>query len=72
MTALTAVSYTHLYVVTPLIEESETLDAKSAEQVAAELKKRFRGYSVELIHGVMSQDEKDRIMESFSRGERCV
>ena len=60
------------YVVTPLIEESETLDAKSAEQVAAELKKRFRGYSVELIHGAMSQDEKDRIMESFSRGETDV
>lgn len=60
------------YVVTPLIEESETLDAKSAEKVAAELKKRFRGYSVELIHGVMSQDEKDRIMESFSRGETDV
>ena len=60
------------YVVTPLIEESETLDAKSAEQVAAELEKRFRGYSVELIHGVMSQDEKDRIMESFSRGETDV
>ncbi|MFQ8847490.1 MAG: ATP-dependent DNA helicase RecG, partial [Clostridia bacterium] len=60
------------YVVTPLIEESETLDAKSAEQVAAELKKRFRGYSVELIHGAMSQDENDRIMESFSRGETDV
>lgn len=60
------------YVVTPLIEESETLDAKSAEQVAAELKKRFRGYSVELIHGAMNQDEKDRIMESFSRGETDV
>ena len=60
------------YVVTPLIEESETLDAKSAEQVAAELEKRFRGYSVELIHGAMSQDEKDRIMESFSRGETDV
>ena len=60
------------YVVTPLIEESETLDAKSAEQVAAELKKRFRGYSVELIHGAMSQDEKERIMESFSRGETDV
>lgn len=60
------------YVVTPLIEESETLDAKSAEQVASELKKRFRGYSVELIHGAMSQDEKDRIMESFSRGDTDV
>ena len=60
------------YVVTPLIEESETLDAKSAEQVASELKKRFRGYSVELIHGAMSQDEKERIMESFSRGDTDV
>ena len=60
------------YVVTPLIEESETLDAKSAEQVTSELKKRFSGYSVALIHGAMSQDEKDRIMESFSRGETDV
>lgn len=60
------------YVVTPLIEESETLDAKSAEQVASELKKRFKGYSVELIHGAMSQDDKDRIMESFSRGDTDV
>ena len=60
------------YVVTPLIEESETLDARSAEQVASELKKRFRGHSVELIHGAMSQDEKERIMESFSRGDTDV
>lgn len=60
------------YVVTPLIEESETLDAKSAEQVASELKKRFKGCSVELIHGAMSQDDKDRIMESFSRGDTDV
>lgn len=60
------------YVVTPLIEESETLDAKSAEQVASELKKRFKDYSVELIHGAMSQDDKDRIMESFSRGDTDV
>lgn len=62
------------YVVTPLIEDSELLDVKSAEQVALELKERFGGrrgksYEVELIHGAMKQAEKDRIMVDFHRGK---
>lgn len=57
------------YVVTPLIEESEVMNLKSAEQVANELEKLFSEYSVALIHGGMKQTEKDSIMEGFSRGE---
>ena len=64
-----------VYVVTPLIEESESLEVRSAEEVAEELKKRFRerqgsrGFRVALLHGAMKQEEKDRIMEDFYRGE---
>lgn len=57
------------YVVTPLIEESDSMDARSAQETAAELTKRFAGYDVALVHGGMKQQEKDRIMESFYRGD---
>lgn len=57
------------YVVTPLIEDSEVLDVRSAQSVADELKERFAGYSVELIHGAMKQVQKDEIMERFYNGE---
>ena len=55
------------YVVTPLIDESEAMDAKSATQVYEELVKRFP--RTEMIHGSMKQAEKDDIMARFSAGE---
>ena len=64
-----------VYVVTPLIEESESLDVRSAEEVAEELSERFDGahgcgrFRVALLHGAMKQEEKDRIMEAFYQGE---
>ncbi len=57
------------YVVTPLIEDSDVLDVKSAEQTAEELSERFNKYNVALIHGGMKQAEKDEIMESFYNGD---
>lgn len=57
------------YVVAPLIEESEKIDAKSVEVLYEELKKRFSNYKVGLLHGSMSQEDKDEIMESFSKGK---
>ncbi|MBQ8151863.1 MAG: ATP-dependent DNA helicase RecG, partial [Firmicutes bacterium] len=57
------------YVVTPLIEESEAIEARSAEEVYEELSGRFSSYNVALIHGAMKQAEKDRIMNLFAEGE---
>ncbi len=56
------------YVITPLIEDSELLDVKSAQQTADDLKKRFAQYNVALIHGGMKQNEKDAIMADFYDG----
>jgi len=56
------------YVVTPLIEESENFDVRSAGAVFAELTKRFPGQKTGLIHGGMAQKEKDAVMESFQAG----
>lgn len=57
------------YVVTPLIEDSEVMDVRSAQQTAQELSERFRGYEVALLHGAMKQQEKDAIMERFYEGK---
>ncbi|MGI6258150.1 MAG: ATP-dependent DNA helicase RecG [Anaerovoracaceae bacterium] len=57
------------YVVAPLIEESETLDVRSATEVYKELKKKFAKYNVAILHGEMKQQEKDGIMERFYRGD---
>ncbi len=57
------------YVVAPLIEESEVLDVKSAEELYEEISGRFSNYSVALLHGAMKQKEKDVIMERFYNNE---
>lgn len=57
------------YVVAPLIEESDVLDVKSAEELYDEMKDRFAEYSVALLHGAMKQKEKDEIMDKFYKNE---
>lgn len=57
------------YIVAPLIEESEKVDAKSAEELFEELQHTLQPFSVALIHGGMKQDEKDAVMASFASGE---
>lgn len=56
------------YVVTPLIEESQSLKAVSAEEVFDELKNRWGDKKIEILHGEMKQVEKNRIMEEFYQG----
>lgn len=56
------------YIVAPLIEDSENLDAKSALGLYDELKDRFYKFSVAFLHGAMKQAEKDRIMQGFNDG----
>ena len=57
------------YVVYPLIEESEKLDLKNATDMACQLRKVFApNKSVALLHGRLSSDEKNFIMEQFRSG----
>jgi ATP-dependent DNA helicase RecG len=57
------------YVVCPLIEDSEAVEARSAETVYEEAREMLPGVSVALLHGAMKQAEKDEVMEAFVRGE---
>ncbi|RUM58539.1 MAG: DNA helicase RecG [Persephonella sp.] len=56
------------YIVYPLIEKSESLDLKSAEEGYKKWKEAFPDKNVALLHGKMPQEEKDKIMEAFRRG----
>jgi ATP-dependent DNA helicase RecG len=61
------------FVVCPLVEESEALQAKAAgserDRLAAT---EFRGLRVELIHGQMSSRRKAEAMAAFAAGEAPV
>lgn len=58
------------FVVYPLIEESDKIEAKAATQMYKHLAEEiFKEFKVGLLHGRMSQQEKDRIMEDFALGQ---
>lgn len=58
------------YIVCPLVEENEEIDAKSVLELFENYKtKIFSEYRVEYIHGKLKQKEKDSIMEEFKKGE---
>lgn len=57
-------------VVYPLVEESEKLDLKAAEEGYRFLaEKVYPKLRMALIHGRMKKEEKDTIMDAFSRNE---
>lgn len=58
-----------IYVVAPLIEESEKIDAKSAEELFEEITHKFKNRKIALIHGAMKQDQKDLTMKEFAEGK---
>jgi ATP-dependent DNA helicase RecG len=58
-----------VYIVYPLVEESEKLDLLNATQMAEHLQTAvFPKFRVGLIHGRMKQEEKDAAMEEFRNG----
>ncbi|MCX8076760.1 MAG: ATP-dependent DNA helicase RecG [Aquificaceae bacterium] len=62
-----------VYVIYPLIEESETLQLKSAVQEHARWKSLLPNKQVLLLHGRMKEKEKSEVMEKFkSEGDVLV
>jgi len=58
------------YIVCPLVEENDEINAKSVMELAEEYKNKiFSQYRVEYLHGKMKAKEKDEIMERFKNGE---
>ena len=58
------------YIVCPLVEDSEEIDARSVLELAEKYKNVvFKDYKVEYLHGKMKPKEKDEIMERFKNRE---
>ena len=61
------------YVVCPLIDESDSLNVRSAEETFTRLSEEvFSDLRVELLHGRIKSDEKNQVMEKFRQGETDI
>ena len=58
-----------VYVVFPLIEESESMDLKNLEDGFEQLKEAFPEYRLSKVHGKMKPKEKEEEMQRFVSGE---
>lgn len=59
-----------MYVICPLIEESEALDVKNAVEIYEKLSALFAPqFEVGLLHGKMKNQEKEAIMETFKENK---
>ncbi len=58
-----------VYIVYPIIEESEKLNLKPLTEGFEQMKQRFPDRRVGMMHGRMSSSEKDETMVRFKRGD---
>jgi ATP-dependent DNA helicase RecG len=58
-----------VYVVYPVIEESEKVDLKSATEGFKKLSETFKDRRVALLHGRLKSDEKEATMAAFAAGK---
>jgi len=58
-----------VYVIYPLVEESEKIDLKAATAMAEQIAKVFPEFAVALLHGRMKGDEKEAVMHQFAAGK---
>lgn len=63
-------NHQQVYVIAPLIEENEG-QATSVNQLFEEYQNRYKD-KVGLLHGKLSQEEKEEVLEAFMKGEKPI
>lgn len=61
-----------VYIVYPLIEESETMDLKNLMDGYESISRAFPKYPLSIVHGGMKSDAKDYEMQRFIKGETKI
>ncbi len=61
-----------VYIVLPLIEESERADLRAAETLAAALRTEWDDVAIGLVHGRLKPAERDAVMRQFRDGDLGV
>ena len=54
-----------IYWVCPLVDESDKMDLQSVNQRVLDIQKYYKDFNVEMVHGQMKQEEKNKIMDNF-------
>lgn len=58
------------YIICPMIEESENLDVENVEEYARRIQMAFpTSIKIQALHGKMSAEEKNQIMDAFAKKE---
>lgn len=58
------------YIVCPLVEDSDSIEAESATRLYEDLKKNyFKSYNLGLIHGKLNARDKEAIMDKYKNSE---
>lgn len=59
-----------IYVIAPLIEESDKIDLSNVNLLEEQMNKAFgKLYNIGILHGKMTSEEKDSVMESFKENK---
>ena len=59
-----------VYVIAPLIEESEKIDLENVKVLEEKMKKAFgKLYEIGVLHGKMTPTEKEEVMQKFEKNE---
>ncbi len=58
-----------VFVVHPLIEASDAIDARAVTEVAEEWRQALPGLTVGVLHGRMASDERDVVLRAFRSGD---
>lgn len=59
-----------IYVIAPLVEESDNIDMENVYELAEKMKKAFgKICNIDILHGKMKSTEKDKVMQKFKNNE---
>ena len=61
-----------VYIVYPLIQESEKLDLKDLENGYQQVREAFPDYKISMVHGKMKAADKEREMAAFAEGKTQI
>lgn len=57
------------YVIAPMIEENEDTDYTNVYDLKHKFELAFKNYNVEILHGKMTNEEKENVMEDFKNNK---
>ena len=61
-----------VYIICPMVEESEELELENVMDYTKKLQKILPGHQIACLHGKMKPKEKNEIMERFAAGETSI